>query len=258
MTNPLAYVFWLPFVAIPKIVIAYLNLPWQFIILIALAIALLSFILSLNQAGPFRVAALARRFSWTPIALIPIFIFWTWCAFMWWTDPSMSTTSVFVSAVFLELCWFLLWFWHYVVKRGHGTYDCIPRAYRRMRFRLRWDSIAKSCGMSHTKDVRPKGWTTGGTATNILGAARVQWVATLWHGRRAQGDATTYWIKPARGQTFLEVQRSMDAIALAADAHSCFLSDIQGLKFWKGWKQVTVFWSNPAANRPTLQNVNMP
>lgn len=257
MTNPVAYLFWLPFYAAKAFIFGYGLVPFPYgLVLVVVLLGGLVFA-SLSEAGPLRIASLLRRFSWLGIPLGGFALWWTYCAFLFWHNPMMDGWAVVNSGLVLLGLISVGWFIEYVVMRGHLSKSIYLRALRRVRFRLRWDSIAKSAGMAHERDVRPHDWTTGGTTVNRIRAISVQWTPTLWHGRRGADDTTQYLIRPARGlsarhwtqpddQGEVEVQR---AIAIAAKAHSCNISPSPK----KNWWLLTMFWNSPAEYRPELE-----
>ncbi len=253
--NPLL----LPYALVYWLVSAWWNLNWQLQILLLMASIVLFAATSLTEAGPARIAALARRFSWSGYVLASLLLEWN---LMLVLTEYMHTSFwfAFYFGLLVQLSIFLVWC-SWVWSRGHWTPGIYKRAYARIRFRLRWDSIAKSCALSHMKDVRPKDWQTGGSATTVL-AIRVQWVPTLWHGRRnPAGDATDYLFRPARGFDTSKVQESFAAMAIAADAHSVTM-DIAPVRKWPwfiskfNWWRLTVYWSDPAAMRPDLDQIS--
>lgn len=256
-TNPIAYVFWLPFYVVKGLVLGYTLVPFPYGLLV-LGIVLVGLVVaSLTEAGPLRVAAIFRRFSWLGIPLGAFALWWTYCALLFLYDPMMDGWAVVNSGMLLLGFLSVGWFIEYVVMRGHLGRGIWIRALRRVRFRLRWDSIAKSAGMAHERDVRPHNWSTGGTTVIRQRALSVQWTPTLWHGRRGADDTTQYLIRPARGLSArhwtqpddmgeVEVQR---AIAIAAKAHSCNISPSK----LKNWWILTVFWNSPSEYRPELE-----
>lgn len=251
--NPFHY----PFVAIWHALMFFLWLHWFGKLLIVAAIALVVAMDTLEEQGPFRIAALARRFSWFGIIVAIAVAWWGWMSFFpEVTDGSLiRANNVFVFGLIYLM---LGWYWVYVIKRGHYDKSVLRRAYRRIRFRLRWDSIAKSAGLSHIRDIRPAEWTTGGTVATI-GSRRVQWVPVLWKGRRIRmGDGVEYLLRPARGMDIKRIVESLDAIAIAALGHSATLVEADDAHLCAGlwpidnWWKLTVYWSDPAKLRPTV------
>lgn len=242
-------VFLLPFILVGKAIAAFFWLPLTIQLLLLIVIGIWILVSSLREAGPFRIAALARRFSWLGIPLGALVFLWLWLAII----PSFPGSHIglwyaFYSGLLMLSAFAGAWYVLAVVNRRHNDKRLWLRAYSRMRLRLRWDSIAKSCALSHMKDVRPKDWIRGGTATTVL-ATRVQWTPILWHGRRSRaGDSTDYLFRPARGFDTSNVNDKLAAIAIAAHAHSCTLNDSQYMNWW----MLTVYWTDPAKMRPPL------
>lgn len=244
-TNPFAYAFY----AIWYVIVAWWALPWQWQLMSVVTVVVWFLVTTFQEAGPLRVASLGRRFSWLGYIALALSYLWVWMAIVPYIIH-IPYLSIFIIGLFTIDIYALVWYVLKVVRRGHEDGHCWLRAYRRMRFRLRWDSIAKSCRLAHMHDARPKDWTTGGTTITVVGL-RVQWVATLWHGRRSpSGTATDYLVRPARGHTVATIQSALDAVAVAALAHSVTLDESDRLNWWK----LTVYWADPAEIRPNLHD----
>jgi hypothetical protein len=232
------------------------ELPWQYGLLIILGVIVAVFLASLTEAGPFRISTLARRFSWAGIPICTILVWWCWCAFLFMRTPYISTNAVLNSSFVLIGLLYWCAFLYFVLLRNHLHKGIVKTAYRRMRFRLRWDSIARSCGMAHERDVRPHGYVFGGTTIKRQSALIVQWTPVLWHGRRGEsGNITHYLVRPTRGlsdETWTDPRvgegktQLEKAIALAAMASLATLS--KGTEA-RNWFTLTLFWNDVESYR---------
>jgi hypothetical protein len=214
---------------------------------------------SFTEAGPFKIAVIIRRFSWIGVPVSLFILFWFWCTFLFVLVPDIDTDAVIYSSLVLTCSVMWITFCERVLLRHHLNKGITTRAYRRIRFRLRWDSIAKSCGMANDKDVRPHDWWKGGTIVTRQYARAVQWTPTLWHGRRGADDTTQYLIRPARGMSDKHWTDIKDgstandltrAIAIAANAKMCSFSPSNKNNWWT----LTVFWTDPSSYRPRLED----
>lgn len=256
--NTVAYLFWSPFYVVVQLVKGLGLLPWQISLPLILA-ALIGLLLgTLKEAGPFRVATIARRFSWIGIPVGTFVLWWTWCALVFRYDSSLSTEAVLISSMVLLVSVYWLYFSYYVLFRGHLHRDIVRSAYRRMRVRLRWESIARASGMVHERDVRPHHWWLGGMTLVRQRALIVQWVPTLWHGRRGDSPSIThYLIRPARGLSAkhwtepradngrTEVEQ---AIAIACNAVSASITKSD----YRNWWTLTLFWNDIETYREAI------
>lgn len=263
-TNPVAYLMWAPFYLCYYLVRALAFLPWWVSALIVLTVTSALAVSTLTEAGPMRIATLARRFSWAGIPLGMITLWWLWCCAFFYVDRTSGTLAAIVSGFMFVALVCLAWFLVEIVLAGKLRRGFVLRGYRRIRLRLRWDSIARSCGMSHERDVRPWRWFLGGVTITRLRARAVQWTPLLWHGRAAEGeDCTQYLIRPARGLTDKDWTDKPDqnsfvarAIAIAVNAEMVSLTpavNSNGEKL-RNWWRLNVFWTDPSNNRPELES----
>lgn len=257
--NKVAYLFWSPFYLVGQLVKGFGLLPWQIGLPLILALLVGLLVGSLMEAGPFRVATIARRFSWIGIPIGSFVLWWCTCAYLFTVGNTYSTSSVlWVSTLFVGAVYWSF-FCFYVLFRAHWHSGIVRSAYRRMRFRLRWDSIARSAGMVHERDVRPHHWWAGGVTIIRQRALIVQWVPTLWHGRRGDDPSIThYLVRPARGlsakhwtDSKAEAGKSDTeaAIALAANAISATITRSER---YRNWWVLTLFWKPAETYRDTL------
>ena len=252
--NPVAKVFWFPAKALAIVLNAWWQLPGTIRLLIILALLVAFFVSTLTEAGPFKVATIARRFSWIGIPIATVFIWWSWIAILFWNDPTLRTDAAMWSSVLLIVLIYWSFFTYYVLLRGHMHRGIFKSAFRRMRFRLRWESIARACGMAHERDVRPNEWWKGGTNIVRQRALIVQWVPTLWHGRRGSSPGIThYLIRPARGisdKQWSDPKSGEDkhqlekAIAISAMAKTCILTKGDKSSRNHNWWTLTLFWND--------------
>lgn len=261
-TNSVAYLFWLPFYGFLYLVKGLTLLPLWATAVILLAVTLGILFSTLVEAGPMKIAVLARRFSWAGIPITGFIVWWVWCSLLFYRDRTQSARAVCLSGfMFVGLASFVLFLCEVIVM-GKLRKGFLLRGYRRMRLRLRWDSIARSAGMSHERDVRPYRWWLGGTTITRLRAKAVQWTPLLWHGRASlDEDCTQYLLRPARGLTDkawtdkveLNAQAAR-AIAIAANAEMVTITaalDKRG-KRRRNWWRLNVYWTDPSNNRPEL------
>jgi hypothetical protein len=257
--NKVAYIFWLPFYVVGQLVKGYGLLPWQIGLPLILAVLVALLLGTLSEAGPFRIATICRRFSWIGIPVGTFVLWWCWCSYMFVRDSSSDTGSVLLSGLILLVLVYWSYFCYYVIFRAHLHKAIVRSAYRRMRFRLRWESIARAAGMVHERDVRPHGWWLGGVTIIRQRALIVQWVPTLWHGRRgddpsivhylirpARGLSADTWVDPRSGEGKVELQ---NAIAIAAGAINASISKAEDKRNW--WT-LTLFWKPVETYRETM------
>jgi len=258
--NRVADVFIAPFKGIAYVVNAWQQLPLWLGLSLIVAVCLILALSSFTEAGPFKVATLARRFSWIGIPIATFIVWWSWIALLFWRDYTLVTSAVLFSSFVLIVLLYWCAFLYYVLLRDHMHRYIARNAYRRIRFRLRWESIARASGMAHERDVRPHRWFLGGTTLQRQRALIVQWTPILWHGRRgASPSITHYLIRPARGiaanqwgdpkvgdsKTDLE-----QALAIAANAESAIITKATDKRNW--WT-LTLFWNDIEDYRDVVQ-----
>ena len=170
--------------------------PFVFVLIVVLV--LLVFFRIVDNPGPLPSLVVLRRYG-----------VWPWL----WAGAAIALAAV--------LCFVPLARWLAVPLLAlYGTAGGLVfgwdrgtpgRAWRRCQIRLRWPSVARSCGLSNTLDRRAS--ELGGALVN-LNTDRVEHLPWIGHGRGHEGGVT-YQYRPARGLTIAHTAGAAAHLAAA-------------------------------------------
>jgi hypothetical protein len=83
--------------------------------------------------------------------------------------------------------------------------------FRRTVLRARWVSVARSCGLGVTRDIRGRQWPFDASVT--IGNDRVEYLPVITRPRSVPGVGVRYRLSPARGGTLGQVAEAAESLA---------------------------------------------